>query len=171
MKDKLQKIGLVLGSAFLTLAFIEFLLAIPVYYFVKGNGNTFYSRPHLHWLFEEDPVLGFKAAPNLKKKNPYISSFAPSLEALEKLGLLALCFGFLCMTFGVLTGLFWAQAVSEKFWSYTEHGLAILFTWVIYVSLLVGRLGMSMSSLKLSIGSFVGFLFLMLAWLGSEVIR
>ncbi|MBK50000.1 MAG: hypothetical protein CL768_03065 [Chloroflexi bacterium] len=70
MKDKLQKIGLVLGSAFLTLAFIEFLLAIPVYYFVKGNGNTFYSRPHLHWLFEEDPVLGFKAAPNLKKKNP-----------------------------------------------------------------------------------------------------
>ena len=107
----------------------------------------------------------------LKKKNQHISSFAPSLEALEKLGLLALCVGFLCMTFGVLTGLFWTQAVSGKFWSYTEHGLATIFTWVIYVSLLVGRLGMSMSSLKLSIGSFVGFLFLLLTWLGSEVIR
>ena len=148
----------------------------------SGEGEPHAGWSHLHVLISSAGIglLGISGVAgalylwrhrDLKKKNPYISSFAPSLEALEKLGLLALCIGFLCMTFGVLTGLFWAQAVSEKFWSYTEHGLATIFTWVIYVSLLVGRLGMGMSSLKLSIGSFVGFLFLLLTWLGSEAIR
>ena len=72
MKDKLQKIGLVFAGSILALAICEILLAVPIYYYVKGNSETiFYSRSHLRWLFVEDPVVGYLSAPNLKryKKN------------------------------------------------------------------------------------------------------
>ena len=68
MKDKLQKIGLVFVASILGLALCEFLLAVPVYYFVKKNGETFYSRPHHHWYYVEDPNMGFLQAPNINVK-------------------------------------------------------------------------------------------------------
>lgn len=68
MKDKLQKIGLVFTGSILALVICEFLLAVPIYYFVKGNSETiFYSRQDLRWLFVEDPLVGFLSAPNLKR--------------------------------------------------------------------------------------------------------
>ncbi|MBK50001.1 MAG: hypothetical protein CL768_03070 [Chloroflexi bacterium] len=72
MRDKLQKIGLVFAGIFLALIICEFLLAVPIYYFVRGTGDTFYSRQHMGWYFFEDPLVGFLSAPNLKKykKNP-----------------------------------------------------------------------------------------------------
>lgn len=77
MKDKLKKIGLALASTLLALAVCEFLLAVPIYYFVKGTGETFYTRAHRPSLMDktnvkmiEDPVLGYTNTPNLKRKAP-----------------------------------------------------------------------------------------------------
>lgn len=148
----------------------------------SGEGEPHAGWSHLHVLISAAGIglLGISGTAgtlylwrhrNLKTKHPRLSRFAPSLEALDKVGLLALCVGFLFMTVGVLTGVFWGQAVSGNFWFESDHGIATLFTWVVYIALLVGRLVMGMSSLRLSIGSFLGFTLLLITWLGSEAIQ
>ena len=63
-----------MGASILALAVCEFMLAVPIYYFVKKNGHTFYSRPHLKGLFEEDPKIGFVQTPNLNIKRPKVNT-------------------------------------------------------------------------------------------------
>ena len=74
MKDKFQKLALVLGASILALAVCEFMLAVPIYYFVKKNGYTFYSRPHLKGLFKEDPKIGLVQTPNLNIKRAKVNT-------------------------------------------------------------------------------------------------
>ncbi len=106
---------------------------------------------------------------HLKQKRPQAESVLPSLEALDRANLLALCVGFFLITLGVLTGFFWVQNTTGNLWAGGVHAAATLFAWAIYVVLLIGRFGAGQGARRSAEGAVAGFALLLLAWAGAGV--
>lgn len=107
---------------------------------------------------------------HLKQKRPQAGSALPSLEALDRVNLLALCLGFFLITLGVVTGFFWVRAASGSLWGGGVHAGATLGAWAIYIILMAGRFGTNLGARRSAEGAVAGFALLVLAWAGAGIL-
>jgi len=94
----------------------------------------------------------------------------PSLEALDRVNVVALGVGFLLLTLGLITGLLWLQTTKGMLWSGTAHEVWNLVAWVVYAVVVFARFTGKQSSRRSAINAVAGFVFLLFAVIGLEVI-
>jgi ABC-type uncharacterized transport system permease subunit len=107
----------------------------------------------------------------LKSKAPLDRRFPlPSLEALARVNTVALGVGFLLLTLGLITGMIWLQTTKGMPWSGTAHEVWNLVAWVVYAVLVFARFSGKQSSRRSAINAVAGFVFLLFAVIGLELI-
>ena len=107
----------------------------------------------------------------LKSKKPLARRFPlPSLEALDRVNAVTLGIGFLLMTLGVVTGMIWLQVAKGAPWSGSAHEIWTLVAWVVYSALVFARFSGVQSSRRSAISAVAGFVFLLFAVVGLELI-
>jgi len=96
----------------------------------------------------------------LKSKAPLDRRFPlPSLEALDRVNAVAL-----------ITGMIWLQTAKGMPWSGTAHEVWNLVAWMVYAVLVFARFTGKQSSRRSAINAVAGFVFLLFAVIGLEVI-
>jgi len=107
----------------------------------------------------------------LKSKKPLDRRFPlPSLEALDRVNAVTLGLGFLLMTLGVVTGMIWLQVAKGVPWSGSAHEIWTLVAWVVYAALVFARFSGVQSPRRSAISAVAGFVFLLFAVVGLELI-
>jgi ABC-type uncharacterized transport system permease subunit len=107
----------------------------------------------------------------LKSKRPIDRRLPlPSLEALDKVNAVTLSAGFLLLTLGVISGMFWLQAVNGKPWTGTAHETWSMVAWAVYGVLVTARFVAHQGSRRAAASAVGGFAFLFFAVIGLELI-
>jgi ABC-type transport system involved in cytochrome c biogenesis permease subunit len=107
----------------------------------------------------------------LKAKKPLDRRFPlPSIEALNRVNAVSLGIGFLLLTLGVVTGMIWLQTTKGIPWSGTAHETWTLVAWLVYAWLVFARFSGKQGSRRSAINAVAGFVFLLFAVVGLELI-
>ncbi len=106
----------------------------------------------------------------LKRKKPGAFYYRlPSLEVLDLLMHKILAFGFPCLTIAIITGSMWASKAWGSFWSWDPKETWSLITWFIYAALMHTRVAVGWRGKKASYLAIIGFLFVLITFLGVSV--
>jgi len=99
----------------------------------------------------------------IKDKKPgFFFRRLPSLKLLDSVGYASLIVGFPMLTFGVITGVIYAQMVRGRFWSWAPGEILGAVTWLVYAALLHERLAVGWQGRRAAIMTIVGFAILLL---------
>jgi ABC-type uncharacterized transport system permease subunit len=94
----------------------------------------------------------------------------PSLEALDRVNLVALSVGFPLLTLGLITGILFSLAEHEKVVANMPHAIGTFLAWVVYVALVAARFGVGLKSRQAPLGAaksaIAGFVVLLIAVVG-----
>ena len=98
----------------------------------------------------------------IKDKRPgFFFRRLPSLKLLDSTGYASLIVGFPLLTFGVITGVIYAQIVRGRFWTWDPREIFAGITWLVYAALLHERLAVGWQGRRAAIMTIVGFLILL----------
>ncbi|MDY6989032.1 MAG: cytochrome c biogenesis protein CcsA [Thermodesulfobacteriota bacterium] len=101
----------------------------------------------------------------IKDKKPgFFFRRLPSLKLLDSMGYASLVVGFPMLTFGVITGVIYAQMVRGRFWSWDPREILGAVTWLVYAALLHERLAVGWQGRRAAIMTIVGFAILLLTF-------
>jgi ABC-type uncharacterized transport system permease subunit len=94
----------------------------------------------------------------------------PSLEALDRVNLVALSLGFPILTLGLITGVLFSLAEHEKAASHLPHAVGTALAWAVYVVLVALRFGVGQGSRQAPLGAaksaIAGIVVLLIAVVG-----
>jgi cytochrome c-type biogenesis protein CcsB len=168
------------------------IFAFPLIFITTFVANLFYdpsaSIPPVlrsNWIYIHTPlvILGYAALffafaaaimyliqeHALKSKHPVrFYNWLPSLEICDDLAYRSLAIGFPLITLGIITGALWAQAV----WGVWARDAKVLFsflTWLVYLLLIFYRLIAGWRGRKAAYLSIVGFIGVLVTFLGANV--
>jgi cytochrome c-type biogenesis protein CcsB len=88
----------------------------------------------------------------------------PSLKLLDSVGFSSLLVGFPMLTFGIITGVIYAQMVRGRFWSWNHKEILAAITWLVYAALLHERLTVGWQGRRAAIMTIVGFVILIITF-------
>ena len=91
------------------------------------------------------------------KRTTVLYKGLPSLETLDRLNYVFLVWGFPLMTLGILAGSFLARARWGNYWSWDPRQISSAITWLLYGSLLQGRVAAGWRGRKAALLTIVGF--------------
>lgn len=94
----------------------------------------------------------------------------PSLEALDRVNVVALALGFPLLTCGVAAGMVWNEALTGRLWDGGAHATWTGIAWAIYLALVVARFGMGWRGREAAACAAAGFAFLLFAVVGVEAL-
>jgi ABC-type uncharacterized transport system permease subunit len=94
----------------------------------------------------------------------------PSLEALDRVNVVALAVGFPLLTCGVAAGLIWTDALTGRWWDGGAHAAWTAIGWAIYGGLVLARFAMGWRGREAAACAAAGFVFLLFAVVGVEAI-
>ncbi len=169
---------LVAPIAFLGTFFAALRLTDPASATTVGSG----SWPHAHVLLAGAglALLGVACLAGmlflleyrqLKSKRPMARrSPWPTLEALDRVNRAALSLGFPLITLGVITGVFWLEDASGSLFTGSAHELWSLVAWAIYAVMAAVRFTAQQGSRKAAASAVWGFVFLLFAVVGVELL-
>jgi cytochrome c-type biogenesis protein CcsB len=100
-----------------------------------------------------------------KKRGPFYYRL-PSLEVLDALNYNCLILGFPLLTVGMVSGAVFAQYTLGSFWRWDPKEVWSLITWILYATLLHGRLVSGWRGRRSALISIFGFLVLTFSFLG-----
>jgi cytochrome c-type biogenesis protein CcsB len=95
------------------------------------------------------------------KKRGFFFSRLPSLKLLDTTGYASLVVGFPLLTFGIISGVIYAQLVRGRFWTWDPREILAAITWLVYAALLHERLAVGWRGRRAAIMTIVGFLILL----------
>ncbi|MBW2318649.1 MAG: cytochrome c biogenesis protein CcsA, partial [Deltaproteobacteria bacterium] len=95
------------------------------------------------------------------KKQGFFFRRLPSLKLLDSTGYASLIVGFPLLTFGIISGIVYAQMVRGQFWSWDPREIFAVITWLVYAALLHERLAVGWRGKRAAIMTIVGFLVLL----------
>ena len=95
------------------------------------------------------------------KKRGFFFRRLPSLKLLDSMGYSCLIVGFPMLTFGIITGVIYAQMVLGRFWSWDAKEILAGITWLVYAALLHERLAVGWQGRRAAIMTIVGFVILL----------
>lgn len=102
----------------------------------------------------------------LKSKRSTGALRLPSLEALDRVNVIALAVGFPLLTLGVITGMMWVQGTSGRIWTGTAHQTWTALAWFVYALLVAARFGRGQGSREAALAAVGGFVILLFAVVG-----
>ncbi len=94
------------------------------------------------------------------KKRGFFFRRLPSLKLLDSMGYSCLVAGFPMLTFGLITGVIYAQMVHGRFWSWDPKEIFAGITWLVFAALLHERLAVGWQGRRAAIMTIVGFVIL-----------
>jgi ABC-type uncharacterized transport system permease subunit len=140
------------------------------------------SWPHAHVLLSSTglALLGVAGLAGLffliehrrlKAKRPIgRESRLPSLEALDRVNVVALAVGFPLLALGVVTGMFWLQEAFGRVWTGADHESWSAVACVIYAGLVLARFVGHQGARQAAASALAGFAFLLFAVVGVELL-
>ena len=90
----------------------------------------------------------------------------PSLEFIDNTGYACIVIGFTMLTIGLITGMVYAQLIWGRFWSWDPKEIWSGITWLLYATLLHGRVSVGWRGRKAAIMSIIGFAVLLFTFFG-----
>ncbi|ASK27640.1 cytochrome C assembly family protein [Neisseria chenwenguii] len=105
-----------------------------------------------------------------KRRFSSLVSFLPSLLSLEKLMFQGMLAGFVLLTYSVVSGTFFAESVFGKPVTLTHKTVFGILSWLIYGGLLLKHGMTAWRGKKAAVWTIVGFISLMLAYVGSKFV-
>ena len=94
----------------------------------------------------------------------------PSLEALDRVNVMALATGFPLLTCGVIAGMIWSQNLTGRVWDGGPHATWTGIAWGIYAALVLARFAMGWRGREAAACTAAGFAFLLFAVIGVEAL-
>lgn len=94
------------------------------------------------------------------KRRGFFFRRLPSLKLLDSMGYSCLIAGFPMLTFGLITGVIYAQMVHGRFWSWDPKEVFAGITWLVFAALLHERLAVGWQGRRAAIMTIVGFVVL-----------
>ncbi|MCK4390394.1 MAG: c-type cytochrome biogenesis protein CcsB [Desulfobacterales bacterium] len=95
------------------------------------------------------------------KKRGFFFRRLPSLKLLDSMGYSCLIVGFPMLTFGIITGIIYAQMVHGRFWNWDPKEVFAGITWLVFAALLHERLTVGWQGRRAAIMTIVGFVILL----------
>ncbi|MBW2019361.1 MAG: c-type cytochrome biogenesis protein CcsB [Deltaproteobacteria bacterium] len=95
------------------------------------------------------------------KKRGFFFRRLPSLKLLDSMGYTCLIAGFPMLTFGIITGVIYAQMVRGRFWSWDPKEIFAVITWLVYAALLHERLAVGWQGRRAALMTIAGFVILL----------
>ena len=95
------------------------------------------------------------------KKRGFFFSRLPSLKLLDSVGYASLIVGFPLLTFGIISGIIYAQAVRGRFWTWNPKEIFAVITWLVFAALLHERLAVGWRGRRAAVMAIVGFAILL----------
>ena len=144
----------------------------------SGSGRW----PHLHVILASAGLsllgvagiaglLFLAEARQLKAKRPVAPRRPlPSLEALDRVNVIALALGFPLLTLGVVAGMIWTHGLTGRFWDGGAHATWTGIAWAIYGALVVARFSFGWRGRDAAACAAAGFAFLFFAVIGVEAL-
>jgi ABC-type uncharacterized transport system permease subunit len=138
--------------------------------------------PHLHVILASAGLsllgvagiaglLFLAEARQLKAKRPVAPRRPlPSLEALDRVNVIALALGFPLLTLGVVAGMIWTHGLTGRFWDGGAHATWTGIAWGIYGALVVARFSFGWRGRDAAACAAAGFAFLFFAVIGVEAL-
>lgn len=160
----------VLGSFVAPLAF---LMSLAAFAFGAGSGElppglkTYWLPVHVTLAFLGNAVFALAFGVSLiyllqeyqvkNKKINVLQKRFPSLETLDRLNYIFLVWGFPLMTLGIITGSTLARVQWGNYWSWDPRQITSAITWLLYGTLLQGRVAAGWRGRKAALLTIVGF--------------
>ncbi len=101
-----------------------------------------------------------------KKRFGYFYSRLPSLDALDQLNKHCLLAGFVFLSLGILSGIFWSDQAFGVYWRWRDKEICSLLAWGIFLFLLQQRFSRGWRGRRVAMLTIVGFVIVLLALLG-----
>ena len=122
---------------------------------ISGLSGAFYLLEH-RWI--------------KKKRVLHLGSMLPSLEALDRVNVATLAMGFPLLTLGLITGSLWIEVDADPLSMSARHAHWTLIAWGIYAGLAAARFMGRQSARQAAATAVGGFVFLLFAVVGVEVL-
>ncbi|MGL1932961.1 MAG: c-type cytochrome biogenesis protein CcsB [Desulfotalea sp.] len=100
------------------------------------------------------------------QKDQNETSRLPSLQVIDELTHKMMVFGFIWLTFGIITGAVWANSAWGTYWSWDPKETWSLITWFIYALTLHAKFTRGWSGKKIAFLSIFGFLCVLFTYYG-----
>ena len=94
----------------------------------------------------------------------------PALNTCDEIGHRSVSLGFVLLTLGVVTGIFWNNQRDGRYWHNDPKEVMALVTWIVYLFLLHYRLTAGWRGRRVAWLSIAGFIIVMLTWLGARAL-
>jgi cytochrome c-type biogenesis protein CcsB len=104
------------------------------------------------------------------KRMTALYKLLPSLERLDRLNYIFLVWGFPLMTLGIVTGSLWAGVYWGAYWSWDPRYIASVITWLLYATLLQGRITAGWRGKRAATLTIVGFVVVLGYFLWGDVV-
>lgn len=166
LKYRLAVLGCFIGP-------LAFIMSLAAFAFAAGREEippalkTYWLPLHVTLAFLGNAVFALAFGVSLmyllqeyqlkSKKMPSLYERFPSLETLDRLNYLFLVWGFPLMTLGIITGSMWAGVHWGKYWSWEPRQISSAVTWLLYGTLLQGRIAAGWHGKKAAVLTIVGF--------------
>jgi cytochrome c-type biogenesis protein CcsB len=160
----------VLGGIIAPLAFLMTFAAVAVNHGateVPPGFQTFWLPLHVTLAFLGNAVFALAFGVSLiyllqerhlkHKKLTLVMKRFPPLESLDRLNYRLLMWGFPLMTLGILTGSLWAGIHWGDYWSWDPRQISSAIVWLLYGTLLHGRITAGLRGKKAALLTMVGF--------------
>lgn len=92
----------------------------------------------------------------------------PALNTCDEIGYRSLSIGFVLLTLGVVTGIFWNNQRDGRYWHNDPKEVMALVTWLVYLFIMHYRLMAGWRGRRVALLSIIGFVVVMLTWLGAR---
>ena len=94
----------------------------------------------------------------------------PALNTCDEMGHRSVTLGFVLLTLGVVTGIFWNSQRDGRYWHNDPKEVMALVTWIIYLFLMHYRLTAGWRGRRVAWLSIAGFIVVLLTWLGARAL-
>lgn len=94
----------------------------------------------------------------------------PALNTCDEIGYRSLTVGFVLLTLGVVTGIFWNNQRDGRYWHNDPKEVMALVTWLIYLFIMHYRLMADWRGRRVAWLSIAGFVVVVLTWLGARAL-
>ncbi|MCI0338184.1 MAG: cytochrome c biogenesis protein CcsA [Acidobacteria bacterium] len=94
----------------------------------------------------------------------------PALNTCDEIGYRSLSIGFVLLTLGVVTGIVWNNQRDGRYWHNDPKEVMALVTWMIYLFIMHYRLTAGWRGRRVALLSIVGFVVVLLTWLGARAL-
>ena len=104
------------------------------------------------------------------RKPGFIFHRMPPLELLDEMAYKSVTLGFLLLTFGIGTGVLWADQAWGSFWSWDPKQVSSLVIWLVYAAYLHARLQKGWTGKRVAIFATLGFFTLIFTFVFVDIL-